>query len=309
MNKNPDISLRDLLIAIFVTIVWGANFSFIKLGLNEIDPFLLTSLRFLFSAIPLVFFLRRPDMNLFVVAVYGLIFGAGMWGIVNIAIHVGISPGLASLVIQFSAFFTVLLSRVVFQEAIRPLQYAGMAVALAGLVLIILNRDGYATLVGTSLVLIGAVSWSVCNLMVKRYKPGDMLAFVVWSSLFSVPPLFLITYLVEGSAPFVALPSNVNLAVVASIVSQSYITTVFGYWVWNSLVKKYSAATIAPLNLLVPVFGVLVSAAIFGEEMNASKVLAAVLIVAGVGIFITSQRLEKLWGRVGRQQIKQPSRD
>lgn len=301
MNKSPDISLRDLLIAIFVTILWGANFSFIKLGLNEIDPFLLTSLRFLFSAIPLVFFLRRPDMSLTVVAIYGLIFGAGMWGIVNIAIHVGISPGLASLVIQFSAFFTVLLSRVVFQEAIRPLQYAGMAVALVGLVLIILDRDGYATLVGTALVLIGAVSWSVCNLMVKKYKPANMLAFVVWSSLFSVPPLFLITWLVEGSAPFIALPSNINLAVIASIISQSYITTVFGYWVWNSLVKKYSAATIAPLNLLVPVFGVLVSAATFGEEMNAVKVLAAMLIVAGVGIFITSQRIENLWLSTGRQ--------
>jgi O-acetylserine/cysteine efflux transporter len=103
------------------------------------------------------------------------------------------------------------------------------------------------------------------------------------------------SWLVEGSSPFIELPSKANIMMVASIVSQSYITTVFGYWVWNSLVKRYSAGTIAPLNLLVPVFAVLVLAPMFGEELNALQVLAAALILSGVGIFVTSQRLETLW--------------
>jgi O-acetylserine/cysteine efflux transporter len=202
-----------------------------------------------------------------------------------------LAPGLSSLIIQFSAFFTIALSYVFFREKINPLQYFGCGLALIGLLTIILNSGGQGTLVGVVLALFGAVSWSLCNILVKKYKPQDMLAFVVWSSLFSTIPLLVIAAAIKGPEFLTSFREVFDGRVVISLISQSYLTTVFGYWAWNSLVRKYSAVTIAPLSLMVPVCAIAVGVLAFGEELPFWKLIATALIVAGVSIFTLSGRL------------------
>src|ERR1700744_950571 len=176
---------RDLILGILVTLIWGSNFSVIEVGLRDLDPFLLTGLRFALTAFPLILFLPRPrDVPLLSLAAYGLLFGVGLWWVVNLAMSKGMSPGLSSLVLQFSAFFTVILSAVVLRERMRVPQMVGMLVAAAGLLVVIHATSGTSTTLGVVLVLLAAVSWSVCNLIVKRHKPKDMMAFVAWSSVF-----------------------------------------------------------------------------------------------------------------------------
>lgn len=190
----------------------------IEAGLRDLDPFLLTGLRFTFTAFPLILFLRRPsDVSLAVLAAYGLLFGVGLWWVVNLAMALGLSPGLSSLVLQFSAFFTLILSAVILRERIGRIPIVGMVVAAAGLLLVIAFTDGHTTLVGVALVLLAALSWSACNLIVKRYKPADMIAFIVWSSVFSAPVLFLLTWLKYGNAPFNGLLTGLTLRASASV--------------------------------------------------------------------------------------------
>src|SRR6218665_2106899 len=95
----------DLLLGIFVTGIWGANFSVIKLGLGALDPFLLTSLRFTLCSLPLIFFVKKPDVRLSIISLYGLLFVVGLWGIVNLGIYLEFSPGIESLIMQFIAIF------------------------------------------------------------------------------------------------------------------------------------------------------------------------------------------------------------
>lgn len=71
---------KHLALALLVTLVWGTNFPITKLGLDSVDPFVLTGIRFALAAIPWVFFIRRPSVHFGYVAAYGLIFGVGMWG-------------------------------------------------------------------------------------------------------------------------------------------------------------------------------------------------------------------------------------
>jgi len=92
------------------------NFPLTKLGLRAIDPFVLTGIRFALAALPLVFFIKRPAVGFHYVAAYGLIFGLGMWGVINYGIQVGVSPGIASLIIQLSVFFSMGWGYVLFQE-------------------------------------------------------------------------------------------------------------------------------------------------------------------------------------------------
>jgi len=280
-----------VVLAVLITAIWGVNFSVIKLGLATVDPFILAGIRFSLCALPAMFFIRKPDVPWRYIIGYGLVFGIGLWGVVNLGIKAGLSAGIASLVLQFSAFFTLLLGSWVFKEALTRFQVLGILIALAGLLCIITISDGSVSLTGVSLVLVGAASWSVANIISKKARTRDVFGFLVWASAFAPIPLFALDYAVNGSAGYTALVSQVNTTTVLSILFQVYPNTLFAYWVWNSLLKTYPVSTVAPLSLLVPIFGMLGSVVVFNESVPVSKVLAVVLIVLGLAVGLYGQRI------------------
>jgi O-acetylserine/cysteine efflux transporter len=286
--------ISHLLLAILITAIWGINFSVIKIGLSSVDPFILAGIRFTLCALPALFFIKKPDVPWRYIIGYGLVFGIGLWGLVNLGIKAGLSAGIASLLLQFSAFFTILLGSVVFKESLTRYQIAGFALACTGLLSIVFITDGSVTFTGTLLVLAGAIAWSIANIIIKRSATKQIFAFLVWSSAFSPLPLFLLDWLVNGSNGYTALVSHVDYRAVLSILFQVYPNTLFGYWVWNSLLKQYPISTVAPLSLLVPVFGILGSMAIFGEAISSLKILALLLIISGLVVGLYGYRLRCL---------------
>lgn len=283
--------VHHLLLAILITAIWGVNFSVIKLGLTSVDPFILAGIRFTLCALPAIFFIRKPDVQWRYIIGYGLVFGIGLWGIVNLGIKSGLSAGIASLVLQFSAFFTILLGARVFKETVTRYQLAGIVIPLGGLLSIIFIVDGSVTATGLVLVLFGAVAWSVANVINKKAKTQQVFAFLVWSSAFSPIPLFLLDYAVNGTAGYSALINQLDYRAVLSILFQVYPNTLLGYWIWNSLLKQYPVSTVAPLSLLVPIFGMLGSVVIFNETLSLIKVVAVTLIVAGLAVGLYGQRI------------------
>jgi O-acetylserine/cysteine efflux transporter len=277
------VKTKDIFLAILITAIWGANFSIIKLGLASVDPFVLAGLRFTLCAFPAVLFVRRPNVDVRYLVSYGLLFGVGLWGVVNLGIQAGLSAGIASLVLQFSAFFTILLGSAVFKESISKYQFAGMVATLLGLACIITITDGSTALLGILLVIVGALCWSTANIIIKKSGTTDALAFLVWSSMFSPIPLFAIAFLQHGAVGY-ATDFRLDWRAIFSILFQAYPTTLFGYGIWNMLLKRYPVSTVAPLSLLVPIFGMLGSMLIFGEHIGMVKVLATGLIVLGLAI-------------------------
>ncbi|RLU90525.1 hypothetical protein CTZ27_21645 [Streptomyces griseocarneus] len=282
---------QHILIAVVVTAIWGLNFSVIKIGLKSVDPLILAGIRFALCALPAVFFLKRPQVAWKYIIGYGLVFGVGLWGVVNLGIKAGVSSGISSLVLQFSAFLTILLGAVVFREKLSRFQYLGIAVALVGLFSVTFVTDGTVTIAGVALVLFGAAAWSVANVIMKKAKPKDTLSFMVWSSLFSPVPLFLLDLVVNGTKGYVELPHQLGWAAILSLLFQAYPNTVLGYAVWNWLLREYPVSTVAPLSLLVPIFGMAGSVAIFGESLPPLKLVAGALIVAGLVIGLYGKRL------------------
>ncbi|QIR77016.1 EamA family transporter [Sulfurospirillum diekertiae] len=273
---------KDFLLAVFITFVWGINFSIIKLGLLSLNPFMLAGLRFLLCAIPLIFFIKKPNVSMVHIASYGLIFGVGLWGMVSLGIYFGISAGVASLVLQLSAFFTVILGSIVLHEKIQLHKKLGFVTALVGIAFIISITDGTVTYLGLSLVLVGAISWSIANIIVKKTGTKEVFAFLIYASIFSPIPLFLLAYLTQGDSVFVNFFENLDGKAIFSILFQVYPTTLMGYWVWNSLLHKYPASSVAPLSLLVPIFGLLGSYFVFNEPIGSLKISACFLIILGL---------------------------
>ncbi|KIP91415.1 EamA family transporter [Pseudomonas fluorescens] len=280
-----------VVLAVLITAIWGVNFSVIKLGLATVDPFILAGIRFSLCALPAIFFIRKPDVPWRYIIGYGLVFGIGLWGVVNLGIKAGLSAGIASLVLQFSAFFTILLGGWVFKEALTRFQVLGMLIALAGLLCIISISDGSVSFSGVLLVLVGAASWSVANIINKKASTRDVFGFLVWSSAFAPIPLFALDYAVNGSVGYTTLVNQIDTTAVLSILFQVYPNTLFAYWIWNSLLKTYPVSTVAPLSLLVPIFGMLGSVVVFNESVPLNKVLAVVLIVVGLAVGLYGQRI------------------
>lgn len=283
MNQTS-LPLRHALLALAVVAVWGSNFVVIRVGLDHLPPLLFATLRFTFALAPAVFFIKRPDVPWRDLAAYGVLIGAGQFGLLYIAMNGHISPGLASLVVQSQAFFTVALAMGLSGERVKPFQIAALALAAAGIALILWRTDGSATPLGLGLVLLAGLSWAGGNIVSRRSPNANMLGFVVWASLFSVPPLAAMSLVFEGWPAIRQGLLAADAITWAAVAWQSVGNTLFGYAVWGWLLSRHPAATIAPMSLLVPVFGMAGSALVLREALPAWKLAAAGLVMAGLAV-------------------------
>lgn len=285
MTGNPAaISLRHLLLALAVVGIWGTNFVVVKLGLAHLPPLLLAALRFSLALMPAMFFVPRPTASIRNLALYGLLIGVGQIGLLYVAMNGHISPGIASLVVQMQVFFTIALSMRLNGERLRPIQWLALLLAGIGLLIILLHTGGMATGLGLLLVLIAALSWAGGNMTARQSGATNMLAYVVWSSTFAIPPLFALSFAIDGWEVDLAALRQAGAATWTAVAWQAWGNSLFGFAAWGWLLARNPATTVMPIALLIPVFGIGASALWLGESLPAWELLAAALIVAALAV-------------------------
>ena len=296
-HKSNRLPLSHLLLALAIVAVWGTNFVVIKLSLDAFPPFLFAALRFTFAFLPLAFFIPRPKVSWINLCAYGLAIGVGQFGILFFAIDGRISPGLASLVVQTQVFFTIGLAMFFAKERLRLYQAVAVSVSMAGLVMIGLHTDADTTFIGLALIVFAGLSWGVGNTVSRRAGSINMLSYVVWASAFSLPPLFLISWIFEGGWQNISASiSTAPMGAWIGVFWQSWGNTIFGYAAWAWLLSKHPAAVVAPAPLLVPIFGMGASAYFLSEPLPLWKMLAAGLVIAGLVVNLFWPNIEK-WFR------------
>jgi O-acetylserine/cysteine efflux transporter len=280
---------RDILAAVSVAVVWGLTFIAIKIGVGQTSPLMLSALRFVFASFPAILFVGPPKAPPWKVALYGLLLGVGQFGLLFIAIHEGFPVGLASLVVQAQAFFTVALAWVLLSEYPRRTQILGGLLAFAGIAVIGSTRLAGASLGPFVLVVLASFFWGSANVLAKTAGRVDMLAFTVWSSLAAPVPLLALSLAVDGTAPLAALV-HPTVALVASVLVVAYAGTVFGFGLWARLLAHYSAASVAPFALLTPVVGMVAGVVVFAEPISAVELAGGVLVMAGLALNVLGDR-------------------
>lgn len=282
--------VTHILLAILVGAIYGVAFVAIKFSVTELPPLLVTGYRYLFAALPLVFFVPLPKVPVRLLVAYGLTQGVLMFGLIFSAIRLGMPPGLASLVVQMQVFFTVLFSVIVFGETPRRHEIAGAVVAIAGICLIGFAEAAITPAVPFLMVIGSAAAWGLANVIAKAARPTAMLGFVGWSSLAAPLPLFLLSMLFEGTT--FGLPDHVpSMTAVLSIAFLAYPTTVFNFAAWIFLLRAHAAATVTPFALLIPVFGMASTALVFGETLTPLAAAGSALIFLGLAINIFGWRV------------------
>jgi O-acetylserine/cysteine efflux transporter len=269
-------------LAVLVAAIWGLNFVIIEVGLDDFPPLLLSALRYSLAALPLLAWRGGAGVPWRSVLAVGVTIGVVKFSLLFVGMDVGMPAGLASLVLQVQAFFTVGFAAVLLRERPRAAQAAGLALATAGLALVASGLDGVATPGGFALVIGAAAAWGMGNIAIKRAAPPDPLRFMTWICVVPPVPLFALSLAFEGPGQVGDALAGIDLGGIGAVAYIAFAATTVGWGLWAYLLRAYSAGTVAPFSLLVPVFGLGFAALLLDEPLTVRTVVAAGLVVSGV---------------------------
>jgi O-acetylserine/cysteine efflux transporter len=279
---------RDIALAVAVAAVWGVNFVVIETGLDHFPPLLFSALRFGLAAFPAVLFVGRPQVPWRWVVAVALILGVVKFSLLFAGMAAGMPAGLSSVVLQSQAIFTMLFAALFLRERPRPVQIAGLAVAAAGVALVATGMG--AGLPAFLLVVGAAVAWGLSNVATRKASPPDTLRFMVWVSALATGPLIVLTLLIDGPSADLAALRTIDTTAILALVYIALLSTLGGFGVWGSLIRRYGAGTVAPFSMLVPFFGIASAALVLGEPVHATDVAGGVLVVGGVLLGLARSR-------------------
>lgn len=277
---------RDRVLALVVAVAWGLNFPATAIALEHYPPFLLAAVRFTLLAVPTLLFVPRPAVSFRWIVLVGATLGVLQFAFLYLGMAAGMPTGLASLVIQASAPFTVLLAGVLLRERLTARQVVGVAIAVAALGVIAVHRAQTAALLPVVLVLCGALGWAIGNVTTRKAGPVNPLHLTLWWAVVPPVPMAALSLLVEGpdrvghalGTAFTAEALPADLGLLYIVVAGSLV----GYGIWSRLMGKYPSSTVAPFSMLVPVVGVLASWAVFGEVPDLVEAVAGAVVVGAV---------------------------
>ncbi len=285
---------KDFMLALLLITIWGATFTVIKIGLGGVPPMLLAALRFVFAALPAVFFVRRPAVSPRYWITYGLAVGVCQFGCLFYAMHIGMPAGVASVVVQSQAFFTLAFATIFLHESVSVSQITGLGIASFGLYLVGYNAIGTSVFAippaAFLLTIASAAFWGISNIIVRKAtaaaisqgKRLDVLSLVVWSSLVPPVPLFLLALLLDTSETVVGAISALDGVSVFSILYLSFGATLFGFGAWSRLLSKHPANQVAPLSLLVPITGLVTAWLVLGEQLSILQWCGCLTVIFGL---------------------------
>ena len=285
---------RDRLLAALVAVLWGVNFVAIHFSLEQYPPFFLVGLRFLLLAIPTVLFVKRPGVKFRWLLGYGVGFGILQFAFLYAGMSAGMPPGLASLVLQASAPFTVVLAAVWLRERLTIVQGVGIAVAVAGLGVIAAERAGVSALLPVILTLCGALGWAFGNICSRQAKPESPLRLTMWMSVIPPIPMIGLSLLIEGPDRIgESLATSFTPEALPAVLGLAYtvlIGTLVGSGIWVTLMKRNPSSRVAPFSMLVPVAGFTSAWLILGETPTPADLLGGAIVILGVLIATLTRR-------------------
>lgn len=274
--------LRDKLLAIAVVCVWSLNMIIIKLGVGEIPPLLMSTLRFILVSAVLVPFTRITRRQLPGLLLVSFTFGTMHFGLLFVALRYA-EAGTSAVLIQLGAPIATLLACIFFRERLGWLRALGLAISLSGIAILAAGPTMPGPL-PLALLIISATGWAVTNLIIKSIPDVGPMTVMGWSSLFSVPQLALGSWLLEYDQWSQVTTAGWHgwFCVLYSALASS----IAGYGAWYWLLRRHSINAVVPYSMLNPLLTVLFGILLIGDAPSPLKIIGAVVMVAGVTLIL-----------------------
>jgi len=297
-------SLKDSLLGLFIIFIWGFNFTVIKWGVDDLPPLLMGAGRFLLVALLGCFFIKRPKIPLKWLFYYAIALCFGQFSLLFCAIAFGMPAGLASIVLQSQAMFTIIIAAMFLHEKIKPIQVLAMLIAGCGLLVIGLSQhEQNMTLLGFVLTIASAISWAtgnVVNRQINQMGYEASIGLVVWSAWIAFIPFILSSLYFEGVDIVIESIMNISMSSILVLFYLAIGASILGYSLWSYLLQHYPAGQVAPLTLGVPIVGLICADFFLNEAISESQWVGIGLVMIGLLINTFGG---KLVGRIKKPRL------
>ncbi|OYT57502.1 hypothetical protein B6U70_02370 [Euryarchaeota archaeon ex4484_162] len=274
---------------LFAIITWSASYPIIKIGLEEMSPLVLATLRQI-TIIPIfaiLLFTKKKEFFSFTHHTWLILIGAAIFSIAlpNIFQNIGMqyTTASASSIIQSSSpIFTIFLAIVFLREKLTSNKILGATIAFVGTILLVtggrLSLSGQ--IYGNILVLLSAISYSISGVIVKKaLLKVTPFTLVVIETMLGLIILFFITIFFE---PINILGLSIRAWIV--IIVLSIFPNFLAILIWYKLLKITELSKLINLVYLMPVITIFFSYYLIKEVVNIQTIILAILVIFGVAL-------------------------
>ena len=269
-------------IALIVTVLWGLNFVAIKLALQEMSPFMLGAFRYIVASLPILVGVVKPSLSWKKIILIGFVGGFIMFAFLFLSIKTGCTAGLASLLLQSQAFFSILFAKWFLKERILPWQWLSILLGSLGIFYISKKMNTDTSLLGFICVLIAALAWASTNILHKQLKNFQAFELIVWTSIVPIIPFLLLSIIIDGYENIIITINNLSYTGICCILYIGFIATLGCAALWTYLIYLYSPAVVAPYSLLIPLFGISFTCIICNEKLSCELIYSCIFIFSGL---------------------------
>jgi O-acetylserine/cysteine efflux transporter len=293
-------SRRDISAALLCVVLWGVNFVLIDEGLRTFPPILFVALRFTLTALPAIFFVPKPQVGWRAVLAVGVLIGVLQFGCLFVAMHRGLPAGLASIVLQSQAVFTILFAVPIIRERPSRSRVAALVVAVAGMVLIAFGRGAAVPMDALLLGLAAGAAWGAGNVVTRASRPPHPFSLLIYSAAAASIPLTVLSLAIEGWATDLTTLKSMTWSAFLSLCYVVIASTLVGFGLWYRLLSRNESSLVAPFTLLVPVIGIAAAWASFDERPGLIEVLGCLIVLGALARLIRSAERPRRWALTRR---------
>jgi drug/metabolite transporter (DMT)-like permease len=283
---------RGTATALLLSALWGANPVAVKLGLADAPPLRLAFYRFVLGGLVIlayawwtrhrgVFDVRPGEWR--VLISLGVIFSVQI-GTMNVGIGLTTAAHGAVLLNSYAVHTVVLAHFMIPGDRLTPAKVGGALIAYTGIVLLFARDFSLRseTLIGDLVVAASAVLLAERVVyMARAVQRFDPLKLLVFQSTIGSVCFLLASLALESGAPTRYTP-----ALAGSLFYQGAVVAGFNFIVNSYLYKVYLASAIATCSLTTPLFGVLIAAAVTGDQLSPVLLLSSLMVAAGIGLTV-----------------------
>ncbi len=277
-----------ILLAIFISIIWGVNFVVAKAAVSHIPTFFFLGVRLALVATILLPFLRKPELPLFQLFKISVTLTVLHFGFMFMGLSMGIDSSVAVVIDQLRVPFVIILGYFLFGETISKKAASGIVLALIGTLIITGAPNVSNNYLAMLMMVGGAAAWSYYNIQVKNLKDVHVLSFIAWVSLFGAPQLFLISGIFE-TGQFASMQDAPVMAV-ASLLYMAVFVTIIGHGSWYYLLQKHPVNQVVPFSLMIPIFGMIAGVVFLKETLTWQLIVGATFTISGVAAIVITKK-------------------
>ncbi len=278
-----------LLAAVCVTAIWGLNVVALKIGVTEIPPSLLNTLRFALLAVLLLPFARIPWRKLPSMMLIGLLMGVGHFYLLTLGTSY-VSSNTTVIIVITGAPISSLLAYLLKMETLSRKQVTGIAIAFSGTAIPLMLSGSVDLTLGTLIIVASMICWAMTNIIIRRLEDVPLLSLQFWIGIITAPACFFGYYLAGHNMDVV---SQITLPVILTVVYMVIFSSIIGYYLWFAIINQHGINRIVHITLLQPLFTMIFAFILLDEILTGIQLLSAAVTLAGMGIYYHKKRCDK----------------